>query len=147
MEKGKIIEQGNHEKLLQTFPNGLYAKFVKEQEQSESKTDDAKGELIEEQENIIQDYNTSFEAKKSAQDKKHDTEEKKMKAKYDEIDEQKDILNKEKMEKIKNGSHLSRMMSISEPKWMIFYVILVSILMGAVMPFFGIFIGRMLFVL
>ena len=70
-----------------------------------------------------------------------------MKTKFDEIDEEKDKQNEEKMEKIKNGSHLSRMISISEPKWMIYYVVLVSILMGAVMPFFGIFIGRMLFVL
>lgn len=70
-----------------------------------------------------------------------------MKTKFDEIDEQKDKLNSEKMDKIKKGNHLSRMISISEPKWMIFYVVVVSILMGAVMPFFGIFIGRMLFVL
>jgi len=70
-----------------------------------------------------------------------------MKTKYDEIDEQKDLESKEKMEKIKKGNHLSRMMSVSEPKWMIFYAVLVSILMGAVMPFFGVFIGRMLFVL
>ena len=32
MQKGKIIEQGNHEFLIKNFPNGLYAKFVKEQE-------------------------------------------------------------------------------------------------------------------
>jgi ABC-type multidrug transport system fused ATPase/permease subunit len=36
MQKGKIIEQGNHEYLLQRFPEGLYSKFVKEQEQSEA---------------------------------------------------------------------------------------------------------------
>jgi ABC-type multidrug transport system fused ATPase/permease subunit len=53
MQKGKIIEQGNHDQLLRTFPNGLYAKFVKEQEQSEAKGDDGKAELIEEQENLI----------------------------------------------------------------------------------------------
>ncbi len=35
MSKGKIIEQGTHDTLLSNFPNGLYAKFVKEQEQSE----------------------------------------------------------------------------------------------------------------
>ncbi len=36
MQKGKIIEQGNHEFLLSHYPNGLYSKFVKEQEQSEA---------------------------------------------------------------------------------------------------------------
>lgn len=86
MQKGKIIEQGNHEKLLQTFPGGLYAKFVKEQEQSESNNPDAKGDLIEEQENQVTSFNTSFEVKKVAADKLHELEEKKMKDKFDEID-------------------------------------------------------------
>ena len=35
MNKGKITEMGNHEELLQKFPDGTYAKFVKEQEKSE----------------------------------------------------------------------------------------------------------------
>jgi len=36
MNKGKIAEVGNHQSLLQDYPNGIYAKFVKEQEQSEA---------------------------------------------------------------------------------------------------------------
>ena len=32
MEKGRIIEEGNHNTLLRDFPNGTYAKFVREQE-------------------------------------------------------------------------------------------------------------------
>jgi len=32
MQKGKIIEVGNHETLLEDYPEGTYAKFVKEQE-------------------------------------------------------------------------------------------------------------------
>jgi ABC-type multidrug transport system fused ATPase/permease subunit len=35
MQKGKIIEQGNHDFLLSQYPDGLYMKFVKEQMQSE----------------------------------------------------------------------------------------------------------------
>jgi ATP-binding cassette subfamily B (MDR/TAP) protein 1 len=31
MSKGKIIEDGNHESLLKNYPEGLYAKFVKEE--------------------------------------------------------------------------------------------------------------------
>jgi ABC-type multidrug transport system fused ATPase/permease subunit len=31
MNKGKIIEQGRHEELLENYPNGLYSKFAKEQ--------------------------------------------------------------------------------------------------------------------
>jgi len=76
-----------------------------------------------------------------------ESEEKRMKTKFDEIDEQVDKDKEDRIEKIKKGNHLSRMMSLSKPKWMIFFSVVVSILMGAVMPFFGIFIGKMLFVL
>jgi ABC-type multidrug transport system fused ATPase/permease subunit len=30
MQKGKIIEQGDHNSLLENYPTGTYAKFVKE---------------------------------------------------------------------------------------------------------------------
>jgi ABC-type multidrug transport system fused ATPase/permease subunit len=36
MKKGKIIEEGDHDTLLRNYPDGIYAKFVKEQEQSEN---------------------------------------------------------------------------------------------------------------
>ncbi len=52
MAKGKIIEQGNHEYLLKTYPEGLYAKFVKEQEQSEDAPNEEPSKFIEES----QDY-------------------------------------------------------------------------------------------
>jgi ATP-binding cassette subfamily B (MDR/TAP) protein 1 len=32
MDKGKIVGVGNHESLLRDFPEGIYAKFVREQE-------------------------------------------------------------------------------------------------------------------
>ena len=38
MEKGKIVEEGTHEVLLQSWPQGIYAKFVRDQEQSEDST-------------------------------------------------------------------------------------------------------------
>jgi len=50
-----------------------------------------------------------------------------MKKKYDEIDEVKEKEMEETMDKIKKGNHLSRMMSISKPTWMIFYATFVSI--------------------
>jgi len=31
MNKGKIMEQGNHDALLKNYPSGLYAKFVSEE--------------------------------------------------------------------------------------------------------------------
>jgi ABC-type multidrug transport system fused ATPase/permease subunit len=30
MKKGKITEKGNHDSLLRDFPNGVYAKLVKQ---------------------------------------------------------------------------------------------------------------------
>ena len=36
MKTGKIVEVGNHESLVRDYPEGIYSKFVKEQEQAES---------------------------------------------------------------------------------------------------------------
>lgn len=36
MEKGKIVEDGNHDTLLVSHPNGVYAKLVKTQEAAEA---------------------------------------------------------------------------------------------------------------
>lgn len=35
MQKGRIVEMGRHEELLRDFPNGVYSKFAREQENSE----------------------------------------------------------------------------------------------------------------
>lgn len=130
MQKGRIIEQGNHEFLLSRHPDGLYSKFVKEQEQSEvadaqnSGQNNTTPQLIEEDEPIKR---TSFNLKTSAVGRELEKTEKAMKKKYDEIDEVKEKEMEETMDKIKKGNHLSRMMSISKPTWMIFYATFVSI--------------------
>ncbi len=36
MNKGKIMEQGNHDALLKNYPSGLYAKFVSEEQKAET---------------------------------------------------------------------------------------------------------------
>jgi ATP-binding cassette subfamily B (MDR/TAP) protein 1 len=36
MNKGKIVETGNHQSLLDNYPNGIYSKFVREQENAEA---------------------------------------------------------------------------------------------------------------
>lgn len=41
MNKGRIVEVGNHQSLLEDYPEGIYAKFVREQEQSEAHDKDA----------------------------------------------------------------------------------------------------------
>lgn len=70
-----------------------------------------------------------------------------MKEKHDGVDEVQDKALDEIKEKIKNGGHLGRMLSLSEPKFLVFVGTIFSILIGTVMPFFGIYIGKMLFVL
>ena len=41
MEKGKLVEEGNHEALLRDYPSGIYAKYVKEQEKAEANESNA----------------------------------------------------------------------------------------------------------
>ena len=47
MQKGKIKETGTHDTLLRDFPNGIYSKFVREQEQAEDGQGD-QNKIIEE---------------------------------------------------------------------------------------------------
>jgi ATP-binding cassette subfamily B protein len=32
LKNGKLVEEGNHEKLLETFPEGVYSEFCRKQE-------------------------------------------------------------------------------------------------------------------
>ena len=51
MNKGRIVEVGTHDTLLRDYPEGIYGKFVHEQEQSEAKDAAAMsaGQLINEE--------------------------------------------------------------------------------------------------
>jgi len=40
LKYGVLIENGNHDQLLNTYPDGVYASFVKKQEQQEEDEDD-----------------------------------------------------------------------------------------------------------
>jgi hypothetical protein len=53
----------------------------------------------------------------------------------------------EQKEKIKKEGHMSRMINLSNPKSLIVIGLVLSVALGAVMPFLGIYIGKMLFVL
>jgi hypothetical protein len=70
-----------------------------------------------------------------------------MKEKHDARDESKDKTMEQIKEKIKNDRHIGRMYNLSEPRWLIIFATFFSILMGSLMPVFGIYIGKMLFVL
>jgi ATP-binding cassette subfamily B (MDR/TAP) protein 1 len=64
MQKGMIIEEGTHEKLLQNYPDGLYSKFVKEQEQSEENQEEDHNKIFEE--NIKVERRSTAAARRSS---------------------------------------------------------------------------------
>ena len=70
MQKGKIIEVGNHSTLLQNYPDGTYAKFVKEQEQSEERNGEASGQVQLDAEVFTEESSKFNEALKEEQDLK-----------------------------------------------------------------------------
>lgn len=41
MKKGKIVEDGTHDSLLQDYPSGLYSKLVSEAQNAEMEEEDA----------------------------------------------------------------------------------------------------------
>ena len=66
---------------------------------------------------------------------------------HDAVDEKKYKSIADLRASIKKQAHMGRMFSISDPKWLIFVAVIFSIAIGAAQPFFGIYIGKMLFVL
>ena len=66
MQKGKIIEQGNHENLLAMYPDGLYAKFVKEQQQTEAEEQNQEDvEVAEADQGIVQTRRSTFKKRRN----------------------------------------------------------------------------------
>jgi hypothetical protein len=66
---------------------------------------------------------------------------------HDAIDEKKDKTIADLRTSIKKKAHMGRMFAISDPKWLIVVAVIFSLGIGASQPFFGIYIGKMLFVL
>ena len=70
-----------------------------------------------------------------------------MKLKHDKLDEEKAAQAKIYRDRITNASNFSRLLRLSEPKINIFIGMIVSVGQGSLLPIFGIFMGKMLFVL
>lgn len=45
MKKGKLTEVGNHDSLLRDYPDGVYSKFVKEQQDAEHNNDEGPADI------------------------------------------------------------------------------------------------------
>ena len=153
MQKGKIIEQGNHEALLRDYPEGLYAKFVKEQENSEATgTPDSKlspiAEVEEEEDGgKLHPASSLLERQNKQKEKESEKIEKEKQEQHDKADEAKEKELTALKEKITKEGHMGRVFGISDPKWLIFVAVIFSICLGSTQPLLGIYIGKMLFVL
>ena len=110
MQKGKIIETGTHETLLADFPNGIYSKFIKEQENAEDAGDA----------NDLKD-NDAYKKAKAKTVKVVDKLELEMKEKADEIDEQRAKEDKIRIEALAKKSHFVRLLSYNKPRINIFF--------------------------
>ncbi|CDW81030.1 abc transporter [Stylonychia lemnae] len=148
MHKGKIIEIGNHQTLLQNYPEGTYAKFVKEQEQSE----DRKQELdVQGDEPQITEKNEQVkEARLSEESKQQlilDKEEQEMKTKQDDVDKIEDDEFEAFKKELAKKNNFMRLVKISQPRVNILIGLFVSMCQGMIMPWFGILLAKMLFVL
>ncbi|CDW88003.1 abc transporter family protein [Stylonychia lemnae] len=152
MSKGKITEEGTHQTLLINYPEGTYAKFVKEQEQSEAQ--DPSNQFAEEE--IQEDnINSKLELVKGQSNlrkstlKRRDLEldkvELQMKDQQDQIDNQK----QQELEAIKKKNNQSnnfkRLMTMSYPKFNIAVGLFSSLGQGSLMPLFAIVLMKQLF--
>nr|AAK19598.2 putative ABC transporter [Sterkiella histriomuscorum] len=177
MQKGKIIEQGDHNTLLQQYPEGTYAKFVKEQENSEDQQQQQHNDHNPAIVNMTEEYDNNLDTQdapqqqttqnyeeplspsenpknqkqnqqqKSKQTDNIEQQETQMKQKQDQLDSVEDQqLADFKKQQAKNNNFI-RLAKISEPKINIFIGIVVSAGQGLVMPWFGILLSKMLFVL
>ena len=70
-----------------------------------------------------------------------------MKAKQDEIDAEKEAKLQAQLKATQKQSHFLRLIRMSQPKINIVIGFIVSIAQGSLMPWFGILMGKMLFVL
>ena len=80
-------------------------------------------------------------------EKKHEEREQRKKIEHDKKDKVKDAQIAELKDKIKNQGQISRMYKLTRTKFLILFAIIFSLAVGAIQPFFGIYVGKMIFVL
>jgi ATP-binding cassette, subfamily B (MDR/TAP), member 1 len=149
MNKGKIVEVGNHETLLRDYPTGIYAKFVKEQEQSEAKDQETVNAMI--------SASTSPSSDEKKEGVKHSAQylkdqavrEQREKEMFEKYDKEKDTKEKATAEQIKQfqaaNSNFKRILRMTEPASVIVLGMIFSLCLGFVMPTFGIILSKLLF--
>eukprot|EP00347_Sterkiella_histriomuscorum_P015933 403355132 len=148
MNKGKINEEGNHEELLRQYPEGIYSKFVREQESSEEvqQNNNFQEEEIQEQKTGITDQSKNQNSVQRAHiDPVLEALENDMKKNQDKVDMQKDLETQQIKKLHTQNNNFKRMMSMSYPKINIFLGLISSLGQGSLMPVFSIVLIKVIF--
>lgn len=153
MSKGKITEMGNHEQLLASYPDGIYSKFVREQEKSEEQQNKHEEDRVEKGQDFDELRKMSVHSRQSRKsilghnlDPALEQLEREMKTVQDAADEVKELEIQEKKKKDHlQSKNFKRMIGMTQPKWGIWIGLLASIGSGAMTPIFGIVLMKVTF--
>jgi ATP-binding cassette subfamily B (MDR/TAP) protein 1 len=163
LKDGKVAEEGNHEYLLKTFPEGVYSTLVSKQEQLDEEydrenQDSFKGSYEEDSDNgdtseIEKESMKVSKVVKSKKrrrltSKKHTSfaeELKNKKEQADQIDEESKNEKEELYKSIAKRGYFKRLMKYNRPYWLIAIGLVVSAIQGMTMPLFGFFYVKILF--
>jgi ABC-type glutathione transport system ATPase component len=172
LKKGIITEEGNHSTLLENYPEGVYAKLVRDQQQDQGQddemVDDAENEFLPQEdgsEEIISQTNQKSKktvkkstVKESMVTSRHGgsmagsvsykgmTRREKELMKMADVNEAPVEEAEQKIEKeYKKMSFIGKLSPHTKPTYMVFSGFLFSIVQGCVFPVFGIFIMKEIF--
>lgn len=134
LKNGELVEMGNHEQLLLTYPDGVYAGFCKKQESAESqnKTEEVEVETTEEAKQVTKVVDPEVAEKKAVADEN----DKKYQTKVD--------ADAEVSAKI---SGYTKMMPYNNPKYLIVVAVLGSMINGSSQPILGVLFAKLVFLL
>ena len=134
LKSGELIEMGKHEELLQQYPNGTYAGFVKKQETAEQNVKETQQDTEAETKNL---EDLVLKAGK-------DPAEVAMKEKVDAVDAEWQKKVDAENEKNTKKKAFDKLMEYNDPKILIFTGVIFSFLQGGNMPIIGIVLSKLL---
>jgi len=148
MKRGEIVEVGDHESLLEEYPDGVYSELVSKQQIKEDDKDDESDQ--EESDSPTVKHRSSVDKKVS--DMKHrrtsNLEEEKSKTAQanQEYEEMEKVISERLKRNIKRGV-FCRLIGINKPTVLIFTGLFGSLIQGSLFPVFAIFWTKILFVM
>jgi ATP-binding cassette subfamily B (MDR/TAP) protein 1 len=160
LKDGKVAEEGNHEYLLKTFPEGVYSTLVSKQEQLDEEYDRENqdsikgsddedshlGELEEKSKKVSKVVKLRKRRRLTSKKQSSFVEElKNKKEQADQIDEELKTEKEELYKSIAKRGYFKRLMKYNKPYWLIALGLVVSAIQGMTMPLFGFFYVKILF--